>query len=455
MRIPLELRHIIFEHATAGDTKPKNLFRHWFEKKEVEALVAHELATNPTGPTPIIVYPDYNEPDSDDELEGSGKEEDSENDSEEEDEDNEDEDDDMDEDELDDIEDDEDVIDNNDMDDDDELVDNIADDNQAVGHSQLPTMLNVQSAIATGDNMDVDSEEEQEQEQATVVQTADKAEAGTGPVVPAQIGDDSWTFDHHETDDDPITHDNEDEYLPNENYTTGNNDTTSVDGDATVVSGGSTIQAPPAPLAPPVQAPIPAPVVRPHHKWQHIPKFMRITHCPPPMGLLLTSKELSAQALTWFYDVAILRINATGSFAHTTMFEVSLTQITDAAFSPMENIRKIEIQFAWDSEWLRGTDGVWPELFEAMLRLRAMHVVSILHRAPHLQDILIIWHDSIMDNESTALKLEIIDMFDSLAANIKVEEYFLTPGEKPRRRSVQGRRRLEFQSILDGGMNFS
>jgi hypothetical protein len=82
---------------------------------------------------------------------------------------------------------------------------------------------------------------------------------------------------------------------------------------------------------------------------------MRLTQCPPPVQLLLVSQQLNNEAKNWFYDVATLRIDATGSFAHTSFFEEAFSQMyvslyesyvkhtltccikisTDAAFSPM------------------------------------------------------------------------------------------------------------------------
>lgn len=57
-------------------------------------------------------------------------------------------------------------------------------------------------------------------------------------------------------------------------------------------------------------------------------QFMRITHCPPPVELFLASKQLNSKAKDWFYNVAVLHVDATGSFAHTSFFEEALSQIT-------------------------------------------------------------------------------------------------------------------------------
>ncbi|KAF1913290.1 hypothetical protein BDU57DRAFT_522106 [Ampelomyces quisqualis] len=203
-----------------------------------------------------------------------------------------------------------------------------------------------------------------------------------------------------------------------------------------------------------ITAPPPAPVVRPAQKWRHIPNFMRITHCPPPVELLLASKQLNQEAKNWFYDVARLRINATGSFAHTSFFEEAFSQITDATFSPMENIRKVEVMFVWDTTWIRSDQtGSVEAIFPALLRQRSDFVHQILSQAPDLTGVTIHWHDSARDDESARLMLDILAPFHTLNANVKIEEHYIAADAKPHKRSIAGQRRLEFQRIADVGLS--
>ncbi|KAF2846516.1 hypothetical protein T440DRAFT_558121 [Plenodomus tracheiphilus IPT5] len=196
------------------------------------------------------------------------------------------------------------------------------------------------------------------------------------------------------------------------------------------------------------------PIVRVHHKWRHIPNFMHLTHCPPPVELLLICQQLKIEAKNWFYNATTLNIEATASFAHTSFFEEAFTQITDAAFSPMENIRKVEVNFVWDSTWIRADDtGCIEAIFPALLRQRADFVVKILQQAPDLRDVTVHWHDSTQDDESTGLRLEIYEGFLGLRANIKFEEHYIPEDAKPNRKSIAGRRRVEFQNIIDNGLD--
>ncbi|KAF2877553.1 hypothetical protein BDV95DRAFT_480970 [Massariosphaeria phaeospora] len=197
----------------------------------------------------------------------------------------------------------------------------------------------------------------------------------------------------------------------------------------------------------------PVPVVHPARKWRHIPNFMRITHCPPPVELFLVSKALSKEAKDWFYDVAVLRIEATASFAHTSFFEEAFEQVTNAAFSPMENIRKVQVTFVWDTAWLRANNSEAPEsIFQALLRSRAEFIVKILKQAPELQSVEVHWHDSLQDDESTRLKYDILDGFTALLAKVDIKDHYIAPDAKPHAKSIAGKRRVEFQNILDNGL---
>ena len=181
---------------------------------------------------------------------------------------------------------------------------------------------------------------------------------------------------------------------------------------------------------------------------------MRITHCPPPVELLLASKELNAQAKSWFYDVAVLRINATGSFAHTSFFEEAFSQIADAAFSPMEDIRKVEVTFVWDTTWLRSEQaGCAAAIFPALLRQRAIFVTNILAQAPCLREVTVHWHDFAEDGEAQDIMNDVLAGFLCLGADFKLKTHYIAAEAKPYKKSIAGRQRVEFQRIIDDGID--
>jgi hypothetical protein len=181
---------------------------------------------------------------------------------------------------------------------------------------------------------------------------------------------------------------------------------------------------------------------------------MQITHCPPPVELFLTSKQLNNEAKGWFYDVAVFRIDATGSFAHTSFFEETFSQIADATLSPVKDIRKVEVAFVWDTTWLRADDtGCAGAIFPALLRQRAAFVVGILAQAPNLKEVTIHWHDSAQDEDSVDLMNDVLMDFLNLSAQVEVKTQYIAADAKPRKKSVAGRRRLEFQSIVSNGLD--
>lgn len=179
-----------------------------------------------------------------------------------------------------------------------------------------------------------------------------------------------------------------------------------------------------------------------------------MTHCPPSAELFLASKQLNAELKNWFYDVAVLHVDATGSFGHTSFFEEALSQITEAAFSPMENIRKVEVRFVWDSTWLRSDRAdCAAAIFPALLRQRAIFVTSILAQAPNLSEVTIHWHDSAEDGEAIDLMNDVLMGFLGLDAAVRVEPHYIAADAKPYRNSIAGKQRVEFGRIVNNGLD--
>ncbi|OCL14789.1 hypothetical protein AOQ84DRAFT_210194 [Glonium stellatum] len=191
------------------------------------------------------------------------------------------------------------------------------------------------------------------------------------------------------------------------------------------------------------------------HKWRHIPSIFSLTHCPPPMSLLLVCKQLHAEAIAYYYDCVTLRIDATAGFEHVTFFEETMDQLASSAFSPTEPIRKFELIFTWDTEWLRASEA-YESVFQAMLYQRAQKTEEVLKKAPRLNKVHIKWYDSLRDLESLDLQMNILQGFWNLLsqADVDMEEHFLEAGTEPDENSIQGQRRVQFEQILAHGQNF-
>ncbi|KAH7382725.1 hypothetical protein DE146DRAFT_623277 [Phaeosphaeria sp. MPI-PUGE-AT-0046c] len=418
--LPLEVRHTIFDYAAARKTKPKKLLRYWFEKKEAKELVAKYVADNPNDPAPQVVY--HQEPDVDSDVPEPEPDEDEDEDDGDEDGENEDE-------------------------EDGEDGEEDGEDN-GNGENEENEDDEVDQDGGMHDIGDAEGSEEQPMEANDDSHIALPSQASHTPQISAQPGSDDHNADdvsvisedHAEVDaetqdddGDQVMADEDDEYARNEEEGDDEEDAT----DATAAA-----------------VPPPAVVISSHHKWRHIPNFMRISHCPPPVELLLASKQLNEEAKNWFYDVAVLRVSATSSFAHTSFFEEAFSQITEAAFSPMENIRKVEVLFVWDTTWLRAEEtGCAEAIFPALLRQRADFVHQILSQAPDLREVTVHWHDSAEDNESANFMLDILAPFHSLNANMQIKEHYIAANTKPHKNSIAGQRRLEFQRIVDAGLD--
>lgn len=197
----------------------------------------------------------------------------------------------------------------------------------------------------------------------------------------------------------------------------------------------------------------PPPVVS--SKWRHIPSIFSLTHCPPPMSLLRVCRQLHAEAIAYYYDCVTLRINVTAGFEHVTFFEEIMDQLADTAFSPTEPIRKFELIFTWDTEWLRASEAI-ESIFQAMLHQRAQKTEEVLKKAPRLNKVHVQWYDSLRDQESLELQMNILQGFWNLLgqANVDIEEHFLESGTEPEENTIHGQRRVQFEHILAHGQAF-
>ncbi|KAF3043636.1 hypothetical protein E8E12_002599 [Didymella heteroderae] len=487
MNIPLEVRHQIYEHVAKRDTKPEKLLRYWFEKKEVKGKTAELLAKDPNAGTPKIVYEgDRFEAE---EFEGESEEEsDAEEDSDEE------EDGDEGGDEEDEEEDE--VGDENEAEEQNEEM--MDDDSTAVPAATVPTPSAPAQSSNTADIVSQQATTHGLQDSAAVpvettiptsaeqavpasshdlIATFAEANAAAMTVAAAQgsatavpdiasgapqprilDGAEEEDVDADMAGDEEVNGGAQDDVAERvdsqmedeeEDEGSGGNEDTDGDSDEDMEgepedqdTGAGTPQ------------PLPVPVVTAHRKWRHIPKFMRITHCPPPVELFLASKQLNVEAKNWFYDVAVLHVDATGSFAHTSFFEEALSQITEATFSPMEDVRKVEVTFVWDSTWLRSDRAdCAAAIFPALLRQRAIFVTSILALAPNLSEVTIHWHDSAEDEEAFDLMNDVLVGFLGLDATVKVEPHYIAADAMPYRNSIAGKQRVEFQRIVNNGLN--
>jgi hypothetical protein len=117
----------------------------------------------------------------------------------------------------------------------------------------------------------------------------------------------------------------------------------------------------------------------------------------------------------------------------------------------MENIRKAEVRFVWDTTWIRAeSTGYAANVFSFFLESRAKYVLSILQRAPDLAQLTLRWHDTANDAGSQMLMQDILEQFVcNLSATIDTKTHIIASDLRPNAKSIAGKRRLEFQAIVD------
>ena len=426
LSIPRECRHIIFSHvADARRVKPRDTLRFWFEKRDIQEQIAEEMRKDPTANVTYIAGYNGNNKEAG-EAEDVAEEEDGDEDAVVDEQDDEDENDDQE-----DQEDEEDVDVEDDVDDDE---DEDVDSEEGIHDGEEDE----------GDDLTADGVEDPEHD------SDDNIEADDQAIAHQSIVSDQVTGEIAALSGNPVdanvhqAHEQGSDHTTNEPATQEQTDDALQDGNSATTTSTQVDAATPGPQVV---------VIKAHPKWRHVPKFMRLTQCPPETNLFLISKQANSEVKAWFYDVATLKIDATASFLHFSFFELALNKLAEAAFSPMLNIKKAEITFVWDTTWLRAEEsGFAAAVFPVFLQNRVDFVVSVLLRAPELESVVIHWHDSARDDGAMQLRADTIEPFImNLAANVDIKDHYIEPDAKPRAKSRAGKQRLEFKAIIDNG----
>jgi hypothetical protein len=199
----------------------------------------------------------------------------------------------------------------------------------------------------------------------------------------------------------------------------------------------------------------------PASKWRHIPQIIQLTHCPPPQSLLLLNWQIHDEVKDFFYNVTKLHIDATASFEHLTYFQEEVFErLRDSIFSPLEQIRYVEVDFVWDSKFIANMEGFSPDHWESILQMRAEVIKEVLSRAPSLQKVRVLWHDSEADAAALLLKESVLNtLYEILDQKsyvmFEIEEKVEQDSSNVNEHSIMGNKRKEFQAIVDRGCNFT
>ncbi|KAF2233311.1 hypothetical protein EV356DRAFT_213820 [Viridothelium virens] len=144
------------------------------------------------------------------------------------------------------------------------------------------------------------------------------------------------------------------------------------------------------------------PVIVRHTPNRHTVGMFGLSAYPPPTALLQAVKN---EVKEGYFSTAFFFINVTGGIRHITFFEEILQIFCDAPFSPLEQIRKMQIRVHWSSKWLKDHErtvddqgapvsAVNVEICESMLLKRIEIVADLIAKTmPELRQIKIYWYD--------------------------------------------------------------
>ncbi|KAF2434756.1 hypothetical protein EJ08DRAFT_656981 [Tothia fuscella] len=212
-------------------------------------------------------------------------------------------------------------------------------------------------------------------------------------------------------------------------------------------------------------------------KYRHMLPTIQLSHCPPPIELLQICPQIRDEAVEALLSACLLKIDVTKSFQHHSFFLETLQQFLDHPFSPIEQIRKMELTFVWDSEWLSAKstpngDGLPADLQETWafgyyLGERIEKTIELLRASPELRSITIQWHDSERTPQSEAFMTEKVMPFLSLTdkqwtdnngitkqVDVTLSDHFADAGTTHARGSDMQNRRNEFDQLLASQMMF-
>ena len=142
-------------------------------------------------------------------------------------------------------------------------------------------------------------------------------------------------------------------------------------------------------------------------KYRHTVPIIQLSDCPPPVSLLLSCKQLCAEALEFYYAKCGLYIDATVAFPHFSFYEEVLKMLSEKQYSFVHQLRRAHVRFVWDSETIPRLS-CSDIMTEYMLPARRDRIIELLSNAPHLKSIEIHWHDAVKNAASEKLKNEVL-----------------------------------------------
>jgi len=205
-------------------------------------------------------------------------------------------------------------------------------------------------------------------------------------------------------------------------------------------------------------------------KYRHTVKMYKLDQSPPPVNLLLLSRQIYQEAYNYVYATAGIIFDATMGFPHYSMFEETLDKLISNTLTPLKHFKRVRIDFVWDTEWIQtNKDNLAPDLLVSVLSMRAEKIKELVLSMPKLTDLKITWHDTECSVEGLATQGSITDMFAETikgsiggsfkkgggAVNVIMEETFEQPGTAYDVDTRIGQFRSELDSLRQGFVQIS
>ena len=210
-------------------------------------------------------------------------------------------------------------------------------------------------------------------------------------------------------------------------------------------------------------------------KYRHMLQTIQLSHCPPPKELLQLCPQIKMEATQQFRDRCVLTINVNQGFQHMSFFTETLNKLIDAPYSPLEQVRKLRLVIAWDSEWLREkTTPPDREIEEGQTFFftyyfgeRLQVATNLVKACPELVKVTIEYHDTEDTTESrtfmadrlSELQTELASKFSinkegfPLPVELEFKEHFSQAGTAHARNSVLALHRTEMDRFLQSGLD--
>jgi len=184
-------------------------------------------------------------------------------------------------------------------------------------------------------------------------------------------------------------------------------------------------------------------MVQRHTKYRHTVKMYKLDQSPPPVNLLLLSRQIYQEAYNYVYATAGIIFDATMGFPHLTMFEETLDHLILNTLTPLKHFKRVRVDFVWDTEWIQtNKDKLSPDLLMTVLCVRADKIKQLVLSMPKLTDLKVTWHDTECSEEALNTQATITDRFAAKikgkigssvkkgggAVNVIMEETFEQPG---------------------------